>query len=353
TAFECTVNREHVPVICAETSRSHQRGDVIKLAKYVRQVMLDYYGLAVYCVAIAVPGSLPRTLHHGKVQIHPVVCQKMLELGQLALAYVWTLTEDVLLNLPVGDDIVGGIWGHDALDAREAIMPTHTRTIQYSSCEFSKEVHDERTKISISQFQSLADLLVWRSIMNPDEIAFQTLDSRQQNDGQSSFSLPQIQQQPEQQQTESSKDSIAGDVGGMKPLTFRKFGARVVRIAVFIEKKGGFQQGVKVVLLFRTGSIDFIATLYAVWFLGLIPIPVPAPEPPRLFEDISLLMGFLNELGYSTSGAYLLGNSFTEEVMKLKSAQAQMKAHIGARQDTAIPTILNISKAPKIPKKRC
>lgn len=92
-------------------------------------------------------------------------------------------------------------------------------------------------------------------------------------------------------------------------MTFRKFGERVVRIAAFIEKKGGFCQGDKVVLLFRTGSIEFIATLYAVWFLGLIPIPVPVPEPTRLFEDISLLMDLLSELGCSSSGTYLLGNN--------------------------------------------
>lgn len=351
TAFGCIVNKEHVLVICAETPRAHQRADTIKLAEYVRQAMMDYHGLAPYCIAIAAPGSLPRTLQHGKSQIHPVVCQRMLESGQLALAYLWTSTEDTLLNLPVGDDVAGGIWGSDALDAREEIIPAHTRTIQYSSCDYPKEVYDERTKINLSQFQSLADLLVWRSLMNPDEIAFQTLDNQQQNDDQLSFFPPQLQQQPQPQPVENGKNSIAGGVGVTKSLTFRKFGAKVVRIASYVEKKGGFQQGDKVVLLFRTGSIDFVATLYAVWLLGLVPIPVPAPEPTRLFEDISHLMGLLSELGCSSSGSCLLGNSFTEEVIMLKPAQAQMKAYIGARQDTAVPTILNISKAPKIPKK--
>ncbi|KAF9332496.1 hypothetical protein BGZ91_011683 [Linnemannia elongata] len=323
------------------------------LADYIRQAMLDYHGLSLYCIAIAVPGSLPRALRHGKSRIHPVVCRKMLESGQLALTYLWTSTEDTLLNLPVGDDVAGGIWGSDALDAREAIMPAHTRTIQYSSCDYPKEVHDERSKIDLSQFRSLADLLVWRSLMTPDEIAFQTLGSQQQNGDQFSFYPLQLQQQPQQQPAESSKDSIVGGVGRTRSWTFRKFGAKVVRIAAYVDKKGVFKQGDKVVLLFRTGSIDFIATLYAVWLLGLVPIPVPAPEPTRLFEDISLLMGLLSELGCSSSETCLLGNSLTEEVMKLKPAQAQMKAYIGARQDTAVPTVFNISKAPKIPKKHC
>ncbi|KAF9537836.1 hypothetical protein EC957_007575 [Mortierella hygrophila] len=284
TVFRCIVNKEHVPVICAESPQAHQRADAVKLAEYVRQAILDYHGLPLYCIAIAAPGSLPRTLHHGKSRIHPVVCRKMLESGQLALAYLWTSTEDILLNLPVGDDVAGGIWGSDALDARKVIMPAHTRTIQYSSCDYPKEVHDERTKINLSQFQSLADLLVWRSLMNPDEIAFQTLDSQQQNDDQFSFFPLELQQQPQQQPVKSSKDSIAG-------------------------------------------------------------------EPTKLFEGISILMGLLSELGYSSGGTCLLGNSFTEEVMKLEPAQAQMKEYIGTCQDAAVPTILNISKAPKIPKK--
>lgn len=96
-------------MICAETPRSHQRLDAIKLAEYVRQAMLDYHGLALYCIAIAAPNSLPRTLRHGKSQIHPVVCRKMLELGQLALDYLWTSTENTFLKLPVGDDVASGI----------------------------------------------------------------------------------------------------------------------------------------------------------------------------------------------------------------------------------------------------
>ncbi|KAG0379099.1 hypothetical protein BGX24_001769 [Mortierella sp. AD032] len=328
---------EHVPVICAESPRCHQRADAIKLAEYVRQAMLDYHGLAPYCIAIAAPESLPRTMRHGKPQIHPEVCRKMLESGQLALVYLWTSAKDSLLNLPVGDDVAGGIWGPDALAARQAVVPVQTRTIQYSSCDYPKEVIDKRTKTNLSQFQSLADLLVWRTFMNPDDIAFQTLDSQQQ--------------QFQQQQVGSSKDSFAGEgERGTKPLTFRKFGAKVVRIAAYIEKRGGFRQGDKVILLFRTGSIEFIATLYAVWFLGLVPIPITAPEPARLYEDVTLLMGLLNELG-SSNATYLIGNSFTEDVMKLNLAQAHMKAYIGARQDAGIPTILNISKAPKIPKK--
>ncbi|KAG0291874.1 hypothetical protein BGZ96_004776 [Linnemannia gamsii] len=353
TAFVCILNKEKVLMICAETPRSHQRSDAIKLAEYVRQAILDYHGLILYCIAIAAPNRLPRTLRHGKPHIHPFVCRKMLESGQLALDYLWTSTENTLLKLPVGDDVAGGIWGFDAMDARQAIMPVYTRTIQYSSCDYPMEVHDERTKTNLSQFQSLADLLVWRSIMSPDEVAFQNIDSQQQNEDHFSYFPPQGQQEPQQQQQGSSKDLIVEKGQRAKPVTFRKFGARVVRIAAFIEKKGGFRQGDKIVLLFRTGSIEFIATLYAVWFLGLIPIPVPVPEPTRLFEDIPLLMGLLSELGCSSSGTYLLGNNFTEEVMNLKPAQTQMKAYIRARQDAAIPSILNISKAPKIPKKHC
>ncbi|KAF9127491.1 hypothetical protein BGW39_005825 [Mortierella sp. 14UC] len=292
TVFQCVINKEHVPVICTETPRYHQQADAIRLAKYVRQAMLDYHGLAPYCIAIAAPGSLPRTLRHGKSHIHPGVCRKMLESGQLTLGHLWTSVDDSLLNLPVGDDVAGGIWGPDALTAREAAISIQSRTTQYLSYD----------------------------------IAFQTFDDDRQ--------------QFQQQQLGSSKDSLTGgEEGGTKPLTFRKFGAKVVRIATYIEKRGGFHQGEKVVLLFRTGSIEFIATLYAVGSRSHPCFRSRTYKTPRRHYPPH---GFLSELDFG-GGTYLIGNNFTEDVIKMKPAQAQMKAYIGTR--------LNISKAPKIPTK--
>ncbi|KAG9062677.1 hypothetical protein KI688_004981 [Linnemannia hyalina] len=310
-SFECFVNNEHLPVICAETPRS-QRVDLIKLADFAKQAMMDYHGLRLYCIAIAPTGSLPRAFKNGKRVLHPVLCRKMFELGRLRLMHIHTSVDDTIFNISFGDDTSGGIWGVEALAVREAALPSHARMVQFSCCDYPKEVLDEKTKINLSHFTSLAEILVWRSVMNQDETAFVGVDNR-------------------------GKDT--------KGLTFRKFGAKVVSIANYIEKRGGFHTGDKVVLLFPNG-IEFAATVYACWLLGLVPIPVQMPEAARLHEDITLLMGLLAELKVT----HLIGNTATEDLMKQKTTLIHVKACIGPRQDAVLPTVFSVSKAPKMSK---
>lgn len=97
-------------MICAETPRS-QRVDLIKLADFAKQAMMDYHGLRLYCIAIAPTGSLPRAFKNGKRVLHPVLCRKMFELGRLRLMHVHTSVDDTIFNISFGDDTTGGIWG--------------------------------------------------------------------------------------------------------------------------------------------------------------------------------------------------------------------------------------------------
>lgn len=308
-AFECVVNNEHLPVICAETPRN-QRSDLVKLADFARQAMLDYHGLRLYTIAIAPTGSLPRAFKNGKRVLHPVLCRKMFELGRLKLMHIHSSVDDTVFNIPFGDDTTGGIWGPEALRVREATMPSHARMVQFSCCDYPKEVLDEKTKINLAQFTSLPEILVWRAVVNQDEIAFVGVDGR-------------------------GKDT--------KGVTFRKFGMKVVSIANFIEKRGGFKTGDKVVLLFPNG-IEFAATMYACWLLGLVPVPVQLPEASRLHEDVTLLMGLLAEF----KATQLIGNTATDDLMKQKTTMIHIRTCLGPRQDAPLPTVFNVSKAPKI-----
>ncbi|KAF9984747.1 DIP2 disco-interacting protein 2 C [Mortierella antarctica] len=310
TVFESFINGERLPIICAESPR-HQRSDLVKLTQFVRQAMLDYHGLRPYCIAIAPQGTLPRAQKNGRRMLHPPLCRKLLELGQLALSHIWTSVDDTIFNTAVGDDALGGIWGGDALAVREAVLPARSRMSQFSSCGCPNEVLDERSKVNLSQFPSLAELLVWRTITTPENAAFISLDNL-------------------------GRDS--------KAITFRKLGMKVASIASYLEKRGGFKAGDKVVLLFPNG-IDFVATVYAAWFLGLVPVPVSIPETGHLQEDIAMLMSLLTELRISHQ--FLIGDSTTEELMRQKATLTLIKACIGARQDAVVPTVLNVSKAPK------
>ncbi|KAF9317180.1 hypothetical protein BG003_001104 [Podila horticola] len=129
--------------------------------------------------------------------------------------------------------------------------------------------------------------------------------------------------------------------------TFHKFGKMVVNIAQYIEKRGGLCTGDRVVLLFPNG-VEFVATLYACWFLCLVPVPVQLPEPTRALEEMLLLVGLLKDL--KISYAPILGDSMAEELLKHRTTRMHLKAHIGARQDVAVPTVLNVSQAPKVKK---
>ncbi|KAI8363224.1 hypothetical protein B0O80DRAFT_492369 [Mortierella sp. GBAus27b] len=309
--FDIYVNNEHLPVVCAETPRHHS-SDLQKLAEFVKRAMKDYHGLRPYCLAICPQGALPRAYKNGRRAIHPVLCSKMLELGRLPLLHLWTSVDGIVFNLAVGDDVRGGIWGAEAMAVRDAAFPAHTRMAQFSYGAHPMEALDDRSRINLTRFSSLAELLVWRVATYPDEIAFLGLDHQ-------------------------GKES--------KSITFRKFGMKIANYAQYIEKRGGFKAGDKVVLLFPNG-IDFVAAIYAAWMLGLIPIPVPVPDPSRMREDIVMLMSLLTELRVSR----VVGNSVTESIMKQKTAVTHMKAFIGARQDTALPTVLNVSKAPKVNK---
>lgn len=182
---------------------------------------------------------------------------------------------------------------------------------QFSSSGCPDEVLDERSKVILAQFPSLAELLVWRTSMTPENVAFISLD-------------------------QFGRDS--------KTITFRKLGMKVASFASYLEKRGGFKAGDKVVLLFPNG-IDFVATVYAAWFLGLVPVPVAIPETGHLQEDIAMLMSLLTELRISHQ--FLIGDTTTEELMRQKSTMTLIKACIGARQDAVVPTVLNVSKAPK------
>jgi len=309
--FEFRVNSVHLPVVCAETPR-HHHSDLTKLSEYVKRAMQEHHGLRPYCLAICPQGALPRAYKNGRRAVHPILCSRLLKLGCLPLLHLWTWVDDTVFNLAVGDDISGGIWGIESLMTRTAAPSIHARTTQLSYCEHPQEILDERFMANMSQFSSLTELLVWRATMQPDDVAFLGLDHQ-------------------------GKEA--------KSITFRKFGMKVASIASYIEKRGGFKAGDKVVLLFPNG-IEFAATVYATWMLGLVPVPVPVPEQARLQEDIVMLIALLAELKVSR----LIGNSVTDEIMKQRATLSHMKAYIGARQDPFLPTVLNISKAPKVNK---
>lgn len=188
--------------------------------------------------------------------------------------------------------------------------------------------------MDLAQLPSLPDVLVWRSIAHPNDIAFICSDF---------FASPATTPS----YVSSNLSDTLASATPTTSTTFHKFGKKVVNIAQYIEKRGGFCAGDRVVLLF-SNSVEFVATLYAYWFLGLVPVPIQLPEPARALEEMLLMVGILKEL--KISYAPILGDSMAEELLKHRTTRMHLKAHIGARQDVAVPTVLNVSQAPKMHK---
>lgn len=229
-------------------------------------------------------------------------------------------------------------WGRSQIDAiavRVAYRQAHERVAQFSSCSYPHELVDERAKVDLAQFPSLPDVLVWSSTAHPNDIAFMSTDFLTSPAITSSYSS-----------SSNLSDAFASDPPTTST-TFHKFGKMVVNIAQYIEKRGGLCTGDRVVLLFPNG-VEFVATLYACWFLCLVPVPVQLPEPTRALEEMLLLVGLLKDL--KISYAPILGDSMAEELLKHRTTRMHLKAHIGARQDVAVPTVLNVSQAPKVKK---
>lgn len=277
----------------------------------------------------------------------------------------------------------------DALAARLAALPEHSRRVQWSRCESPKEVIDHRRHVDLARFTNLAEVLVWRSLVTPEDVAYLVSDYAASSlvptlAALTTSSTPAVERKTltrilskrsrllmrknSKRRSDTGvtqgKDNCSSsnssntnqtstlqqplqDLDSFVPISFRQLGILVVRIATFLEKKCNFQAGDKVVLLFPNG-IEFVATVYACWFLGFVPVPVQLPgvvgKDDRVQrEDIVQLIGLLIELRLSHQP--ILGSSATENFFKQQSTIAHIKAYVGARQDAAVPIVFSVSKA--------
>ena len=107
-ATEVYVNDEYLPVLIAESSL--EEGALPALADQIINTLYAYQGLRLYCSMICPVDSLPRTWRNGKKLVNSLLCRKGLEEGRLKVLYLKFNLEGSVKNIPMGEDIVGGIW---------------------------------------------------------------------------------------------------------------------------------------------------------------------------------------------------------------------------------------------------
>ncbi len=111
------------------------------------------------------------------------------------------------------------------------------------------------TTYDLTEFPTICHLLIWRSELFPDIKAMACLDHK----GKESDSL-----------------------------TYRKLSSRIANLALHLVQKKQIRPGDYVIVL-QSHGIDFIVSLYACMYAGIIPIPVSPPDSGRLFEDLTIL----------------------------------------------------------------
>ncbi|KAF8942567.1 hypothetical protein BGZ47_006345 [Haplosporangium gracile] len=370
--FECQVNKDYLPVICIEiTKESRANGQPINtVAQHVainaRYILQEVNALRSYCVAVWDMNALPRIFKNGRRVVDHTLCKVMFTMGRIyKLLYFATFTDDVLFNIPRGDDLGNGFWSRECAAKRQRRQGSAMRFVQYTSNIASSDAYDEKANVFMGKFHNITDIVMWRSMIQPDDAAFLELDSRGKE---------------------------------QRTISFKKFNQRVTGYAMYLEKKCALKAGDHVILWFSQ-DLDYVVTLHACWVLGLIPIPLQLPDHPptnahptavslvglsatingtaitgsnattnhalaaanRINEEkksaiLTALFCILDEVKVKA----ILGNMATDDFLKQKTTGASLRARRAAfspvyvqtpeafsTADIFLPAFHNVTKAPK------
>lgn len=354
-SVSCTViNKSNLPVVLLETSLS--REELPNCVEMIRTVLLDIHKLSVYDVTVCERGSLPRLVHPelpntgfqslfcghvidivslamneasfnttGLVAkskwegIDMELAHQAWECGQLMPLYVKLDCENGLVGaLP--SSLKNTVEGTSGLQDLEALLESRSNGSQLGqiSGEFREVlVLDDASCKDLDHFDSIMHLLLWRANETPDDTAFSLLDVRGRE---------------------------------AKTIGYKKLVTKIMGMAAYFDKKG-LKAGQHVICLFPHG-LDYIVSLYACFYVGLVAIPLPPPDPNRLKEDIPLLLSVADEF----SCECVLVNQTVEDSFKSKPIQSMVKAVRQRQAETdpqlagKYPSLINTSKAGKLNK---
>lgn len=322
--FDCSVfdvyrNEEHLPVIILESpaasttplspsgpARILDNDLLTNLADRAIESLLEYHQVRVYCVLICAPNTLPRVSRNGRKEIGNMLCRKDFERGCIPSVIAKFAVERAVLNLPVGEDPVGGIWSKAASETRASIL--HLEDPQYTAYDERSAVLDDRTSTNLLEFSSIVDIFQWRSSRQVDELALCTIDAR-------------------------------GREG--KAITWRKLDQKIAAVAACLRGKLKLRSGARVILMY-THSEDFFFAIHACLCLGITAIPIAPLVSTRLSEDVPALLSIVQEYKVMT----LLVNNETSSALSVKVVNQHLKQSALASKIT-LPQIFNTTKLPK------
>jgi acyl-CoA synthetase (AMP-forming)/AMP-acid ligase II len=318
SAFDCFVNDEHLPIVLLESASAStapissggppQQLDIAlldSLAERTMEILYQDHHLRVYCVLITAPGILPRVTKNGRREIGNMLCRREFDNGALPCVHVKFGVERAVQNLPVGEDINGGIWSPASSSVRTELL--YEQETQWSGVDPREVVIDDRTSTALSNFTNIFDLMQWRVARQADELAYCTIDGR-------------------------------GKEG--KGLTWKKFDQKVAAVALYLRNKVKVKPSDHLVLMY-THSEEFVFAIYACMVLGAIAIPVAPLDANRLSEDAPAYLHIVADMGVKA----VLCNNDVDQLFKqkivsqhLKQSAQYLKAHIPHVYNTTKPT---------------
>ena len=207
--------------------------------------LLEDHQVRIYCILICAPNTLPRSVKSGRREIGNMLCRKEFENGTLPFVLVKFAVERTVLNLPVGQDPVGGIWSTNASRERSEWLGIEEK--QYSGIDQRDVVVDEKTSTAITDFKSIVDILQWRAQRLSDDLAYCTIDAR-------------------------------GREG--KGISWKKLDLKISATAHYIQARTIIKTGSRAILMY-THSEDFVLAVHACLCLGIIGIPMQILDPNR------------------------------------------------------------------------
>ena len=319
SAFDCFVNDEHLPIVLLESAfastapvtsggppRQLDIALLDSLAERTMEILYQEHHLRVFCVLITAPGILPRVTKNGRREIGNMLCRKEFDTGALPCVHVKFGVERAVQNLPIGEDITGGMWSPIASAARRELL--YEQETQWSGMDHREVVIDDRTSTALSNFSNIFDLMQWRVARQADELAYCTIDGR-------------------------------GKEG--KGLPWKKFDLRIAAVAIYMRNKVKLKPGDHVILMY-THSEEYVFAVYACMVIGVTAIPVAPLDANRLSEDAPAFLHICADMRVKA----VLCNTDVDHLFKQKIVSQHLKQSAQYLK-TNIPNNYNTTKPSK------
>ena len=310
-----------MPIVVCESNIA--RTELTKVANNIIDVVLNFHGLRVYGVIVLAPNAMPRWVKHGRRHIHPLMVKRAFLNGEMTIRYLKMDVDRTVFNLAANEDPSNGLWrsymAYEKAIRTGQIMPRPQQ--QHTGMETVREVIDERTDFDLSKFTNIVDVLLWRTKLYPEEVAYINV-------------------------TQASNGSVINT----KPYSWRKINSKISTVANYLMKKG-WKRGRKALILVPFG-VEWIQAIYACMVLGVIPVLFEPPDPEqnaqRLKEEVQALVSTARDLDCT----YILTNAAAEDLMKHKNTAMALKQVMMQYRDARfkLPDYTNLNKASKTTK---